>query len=64
MLAAESFSKLNNCIEAIEHGVNRVQILDWDRIPRSLLLEILSQTKVSERAILREDGEKYYHEHE
>ena len=32
--------KLKNCIDAIEHGVNRVHILDG-RIPHSLLLEIL-----------------------
>ena len=32
--------KLNNCIDAIEHGVSRVHILDG-RIPHCLLLEIL-----------------------
>ena len=52
----------NNCIEAIEHGVNRVHILDG-RIPHSLLLEIFTNKGIG-TAILREDGEKYYHEHE
>lgn len=54
--------KLNNCIEAIEHGVNRVHILDG-RILHSLLLEIFTNKGIG-TAILREDGEKYYHEHE
>ena len=53
--------KLNNCIEAIEQGVNRVHILDG-RIPHSLLLEIFTNKGIG-TAILREDGEKYYHEH-
>lgn len=54
--------KLNNCIQAIEKGVNRVHILDG-RIPHSLLLEIFTNKGIG-TAILREDGEKYYHEHE
>lgn len=54
--------KLRNCIEAIEHGVNRVHILDG-RIPHSLLLEIFTNKGIG-TAILREDGVKYYHEHE
>ncbi len=54
--------KLRNCIDAIEHGVNRVHILDG-RIPHSLLLEIFTNKGIG-TAILREDGEKYYHEHE
>ena len=53
--------KLRNCIDAIEHGVNRVHILDG-RIPHSLLLEIFTNKGIG-TAILREDGEKYYHEH-
>lgn len=53
--------KLQNCIDAIEHGVNRVHILDG-RIPHSLLLEIFTNKGIG-TAILREDGEKYYHEH-
>ena len=53
--------KLRNCIDAIENGVNRVHILDG-RIPHSLLLEIFTNKGIG-TAILREDGEKYYHEH-
>ena len=54
--------KLGNCIDAIEKGVNRVHILDG-RIPHSLLLEIFTNKGIG-TAILREDGEKYYNEHE
>ena len=54
--------KLRNCIDAIENGVNRVHILDG-RIPHSLLLEIFTHKGIG-TAILREDGEKYYDEHE
>lgn len=54
--------KLRNCIDAIEHGVNRVHILDG-RIPHSLLLEIFTNKGIG-TAILREDGEKYYDGHE
>ncbi|MGI6068844.1 MAG: acetylglutamate kinase [Blautia sp.] len=54
--------KLQNCIDAIENGVNRVHILDG-RIPHSLLLEIFTNKGIG-TAILREDGEKYYHENE
>ncbi len=54
--------KLQNCIDAIEHGVKRVHILDG-RIPHSLLLEIFTNKGIG-TAILREDGEKYYDEHE
>lgn len=53
--------KLNNCIHAIEKGVNLVHILDG-RIPHSLLLEIFTNKGIG-TAILREDGEKFYHEH-
>lgn len=53
--------KLQNCIDAIENGVNRVHIMDG-RIPHSLLLEIFTNKGIG-TAILREDGEKYYHEH-
>lgn len=52
--------KLQNCIDAIEKGVNRVHILDG-RIAHSLLLEIFTNKGIG-TAILREDGEKYYHE--
>lgn len=54
--------KLNNCIDAIEQGVNRVHILDG-RIPHSLLLEIFTNKGIG-TAILREDEERYYHENE
>ena len=49
--------KLNNCIDAIEHGVNRVHILDG-RIPHCLLLEIFTNKGIG-TAILR-DGEQMY----
>ena len=54
--------KLNNCIHAIQEGVNRVHILDG-RIPHSLLLEIFTNKGIG-TAILREDEERYYHENE
>ena len=54
--------KVNNCINAVNAGVNRVHILDG-RIPHSLLLEIFTNKGIG-TAILREDGEKYYNEHE
>ena len=54
--------ELKNCIDAIEHGVNRVHILDG-RIPHSLLLEIFTNKGIG-TAILKDDGEKYYNEHE
>ena len=54
--------KLKNCIDAIEEGVNRVHILDG-RIPHSLLLEIFTNKGIG-TAILKDDGEKYYNEHE
>ena len=54
--------KLNNCIDAIDNGVSRVHIMDG-RIPHCLLLEIFTNKGIG-TAILREDGEKYYHEHE
>ena len=54
--------KLNDCIRAVEHGVNRVHILDG-RIPHSLLLEIFTNKGIG-TAILREDGEKYFQEKE
>lgn len=54
--------KLQNCIDAIEEGVNRVHILDG-RIPHSLLLEIFTNKGIG-TAILRDDGERYYHEND
>lgn len=49
--------KLQNCIHAIEEGVNRVHILDG-RIPHSLLLEIFTNKGIG-TAILREDSKTY-----
>ena len=54
--------KLNNCIHAIEKGVNRVHILDG-RIPHCLLLEIFTNKGIG-TAILREGEGKYYDENE
>lgn len=54
--------KLQGCIEAIEKGVNRVHLLDG-RIPHSLLLEIFTNKGIG-TAILRDEGEKFNHEHE
>lgn len=52
--------KLNNCIDAIDHGVSRVHILDG-RIAHCLLLEIFTNKGIG-TAILGDKGEKYYHE--
>ncbi len=49
--------KLQNCIDAIENGVNRVHILDG-RIPHSLLLEIFTNKGIG-TAILRDDADKF-----
>ena len=46
--------KLNNCTSAIEHGVNRVHILDG-RIPHCLLLEIFTNSGVGTAIIGDED---------
>lgn len=54
--------KLQGCMEAIEKGVNRVHLLDG-RIPHSLLLEIFTNKGIG-TAILRDEGEKFDHEHE
>lgn len=50
--------KLQNCVEAIEEGVNRVHILDG-RIPHCLLLEIFTNKGIG-TAILRKDNIKEY----
>lgn len=50
--------KLYNCVEAIEHGVSRVHILDG-RIPHCLLLEIFTNKGIG-TAILN-DGEPTYY---
>lgn len=52
--------KLHNCIDAIEHGVSRVHILDG-RIPHCLLLEIFTNRGIG-TAILGDKETKYYHE--
>ena len=52
--------KLQNCISAIENGVNRVHILDG-RIPHSLLLEIFTNKGIG-TAILRDDAKKFSEE--
>ena len=50
--------KLQNCIDAIEEGVNRVHILDG-RIPHSLLLEIFTNKGIG-TAILNQKESRYY----
>ncbi len=52
--------KLQNCIDAIEEGVNRVHILDG-RIPHCLLLEIFTNRGIG-TAILNDNEEKFYTE--
>lgn len=51
--------KLNSCIDAIEHGVSRVHILDG-RIPHCLLLEIFTDKGIG-TAILNEGEQQYYY---
>ena len=48
--------KLNSCIDAIEHGVSRVHILDG-RIPHCLLLEIFTNKGIG-TAILNEGAQQ------
>ncbi|MGN1167021.1 MAG: acetylglutamate kinase [Lachnospiraceae bacterium] len=50
--------KLHNCIDAIEHGVSRVHILDG-RIPHCLLLEIFTNRGIG-TAILNDSEPRYY----
>ena len=57
MIGGGMLPKLNNCIDAIEHGVNKVHILDG-RVPHSVLLEIFTDKGVG-TAILN-DTEKNY----
>jgi len=52
--------KLQNCIDAIEHGVSRVHILDG-RIPHCLLLEIFTNKGIG-TAILNSKEGRYYHD--
>ena len=49
--------KINNCLNAIDNGVNRVHILDG-RIPHCLLLEIFTNRGIG-TAILGNDKERY-----
>ncbi|MEE0955200.1 MAG: acetylglutamate kinase [Eubacterium sp.] len=49
--------KLQNCINAIENGVNRVHILDG-RIPHCLLLEIFTNKGIG-TAILKSEADKF-----
>ncbi|MCQ2508963.1 MAG: acetylglutamate kinase [Lachnospiraceae bacterium] len=49
--------KLQNCVDAINNGVNRVHILDG-RIPHCLLLEIFTNKGIG-TAILKDNEEKY-----
>lgn len=50
--------KLHNCIDAIEHGVSRVHILDG-RIPHCLLLEIFTNKGIG-TAIINDVEQKFY----
>ncbi len=52
--------KLNNCIDAIDHGVSRVHILDG-RILHCLLLEIFTNKGIG-TAILNDTDDKYFQE--
>ena len=60
MLGGGRLPKLQNCIDAIEHGVSRVHILDG-RIPHCLLLEIFTKKGIG-TAILGNGKEKVIHE--
>lgn len=51
--------KIQNCIDAIENGVERVHILDG-RIPHCLLLEIFTNKGIG-TAILKDDESRFYH---
>jgi acetylglutamate kinase len=59
-VAGGMIPKLQNCIEAIESGVNRVHILDG-RNPHCLLLEFFTNKGIG-TAILRNEEEKYGNE--
>ena len=51
--------KLQNCIHAIESGVNRVHILDG-RIMHCMLLEIFTNKGIGP-AIIGDEASRYYH---
>lgn len=55
--------KLQNCIDAIEEGGKQSTYSGWTAFHTAFFWKSL-QIKVSVLAILREDGEKYYDEHE
>ena len=59
MIGGGMLPKLNNCIDAIEHGVNKVHILDG-RVPHSVLLEIFTDKGVG-TAILNDTEKNYYY---
>ncbi|MFN2926958.1 acetylglutamate kinase [Lachnospiraceae bacterium YH-ros2228] len=54
--------KLQNCIDAVEHGVHRVHILDG-RIAHCLLLEIFTNRGIG-TALIRNDAERFHEEEE
>ncbi len=51
--------KLNNCLEAIEHGVSRVHILDG-RVPHCLLLEIFTRKGIGTLILKNGSAESDY----
>lgn len=53
--------KLNNCIDAIEHGVSKVHILDG-RVPHSVLLEIFTDKGVGTAILNDAEHTMYYGE--
>ena len=60
MLGGGMLPKLQNCIDAIEHGVSRVHILDG-RIPHCLLLEIFTDKGIGTAIFNSAEEERYYH---
>lgn len=58
IIAGGMIPKVQNCIESIQNGVNRVHILDG-RIPHCLLLEIFTDKGIG-TAIMEASQEKYY----
>lgn len=58
MIGGGMLPKLSNCIDAMEHGVSRVHILDG-RIPHCLLLEIFTNKGIG-TAILGENEVRFY----
>ena len=55
MLGLGMLPKLQNCVDAIENGVNRVHILDG-RIPHCLLLEIFTNKGIAELLLFKQQG--------